>query len=278
VNQGEIILDFATVGILSSVALIARQDVENSSAGTLLVAAGTAGGAGVGYLLAEQYPSAGGGLSHSTTIGLLLGAANASLLIEPTGADHADSVLGMLVAGTAIGATGGFFYGHTQDLTSGQSLFVGNMMLLGTSTAAFVAIAGSQDGKFGGWEDATLAIGLDGGAIAGAILAPSLDWSPHRAKVVFASTFVGAFIGGMLAGLIDKPENGSATDANGNVVTGALTLGLWAGFAAGVVMTHDDAPDLRYAQPTPPGAGMPTAMMPWITPEGGLGLMAGGSF
>jgi hypothetical protein len=42
------------------------------------------------------------------------------------------------------------------------------MALLGTATAAFGAITGSRDGEFGGAENGALAVGLDGGTVAGA--------------------------------------------------------------------------------------------------------------
>ncbi len=215
--------------------------------------------------------------STSTTLGLALGAANAALLVEPTGADSATSVIGLLTAGTAIGATAGFFYGHAADLTSGQSLFVANLTLLGAGTAAFTAIEGSRDGKFGGWEDATLAIGIDGGAAIGAIVAPSLNWSPHRSRLVAAATCVGAFIGGSLVALLDTPQNQHASDASGDVVAAGMVAGMWGGFGLGILMTHDDPPDLRYAQPTQPGAASAT-VMPWIGQNGQLGMMAGGMF
>ena len=72
--------------------------------------------------------------------------------------------MGLLFRGSAIGATGGFIYGHSAHLTSGQAMFVANMTLLGTATAALGAITGSRDGDFGNWENGTLALGIDGGA------------------------------------------------------------------------------------------------------------------
>src|SRR6185436_13715377 len=177
-----------------------------------------------------------------TTIGLLVGVANGALLVQPTHTSSADDVLALLLLGSAVGTTSGFVYGQSAKLTSGQSTFLGNLALLGSATAAFTAIAGSRDGTFGGWEDGTLAFGLDAGVIGGALIAPNLDWSPKRAKVVFASTAVGAFVGGLLVGLITKPKNGDTSDADGDIVAGCMTAGMWGGFGLGVLITRDSEP------------------------------------
>jgi hypothetical protein len=134
-------------------------------------------------MLTEKY-KVDAGAAHATTIGLLAGAANTALLIRPTETYDAQDVVGLLFLGGALGAGGGFVYGQHAELTSGQSLFLGNAVLLGTATAALSAIAGSRNSTFDNWENATLAIGLDAGIVAGAAIAPHLDWSPRRSKVV----------------------------------------------------------------------------------------------
>ena len=96
-------------------------------------------------------------------------------------------------------------------------------MLLGSSTAAFTAISGSRDGRFGGWEDGVLALGLDAGVLGGALITPHLDWSPRRSKTVLASTAVGALLGGMLVGMITKRSNGNTS--SGDLVAGCMTAG-----------------------------------------------------
>src|SRR5207248_1175639 len=111
-----------------------------------------------------------------------------------------------------------FTYGQAAELTPGQATFVANITLLGAATAAFGAISGSHDG-FGEWQDGTLALGLDGGAVVGAAIAPSLDWSSHRANVVLAWTAIGAIGGGMIAGLVASPSSSNATSHNGDLVS-----------------------------------------------------------
>lgn len=281
-HDGEVIADFAVVGTFASLNILARQDIDNGSLVGFLLVGGIAGGGGVGYLLTNKY-EVDAGAAHATTIGLTLGFANAALLIEPTGWTRTESVLNLLFWGSAAGATGGFIYGQAAKLTSGQSLFVANMALLGTATAALGAITGSRDGEFGSWENGSLAIGLDGGTVAGAVIAPSLDWSPRRAKVVLASTVIGALCGGMFAGLLTSNEGESRTE-DGDVVAGAMTAGLWGGFGLGVLMTKQYDPDPRFlrahtsAPTASKPASTPTTFVPWLGAGGQLGVMTGGSF
>lgn len=280
-HDGEVIADFAVVGTFAALDILARQDIENGNAVGFLLVAGMAGGGGVGYLLTQKY-DVDAGAAHATTLGLALGVANGALLIEPTGWDRTESILNLMFFGSAIGATSGFVYGQHANLTAGQSLFIANMSLLGTATAALTAIAGSRDGEYGTWENTTLAIGLDGGTLAGAIIAPSLDWSAKRSRVVLASTVIGALAGGLFGGLLADPDSGSRTDA-GDVVTGAMTAGLWGGFGLGILMTKEYTPDPRFAASDRPrtvrqSTKPPTTVMPWVGEHGRFGLMTGGAF
>jgi hypothetical protein len=283
-HDAEVIANFATVGVLASVDIIVRQDVQNSGVGTMILLGGLLGGGAGGWLLTEKY-DVDGGTARATTLGLLTGIANAALLIEPIGWTRPESILSILFVGSALGAGGGFVYGKAADLTSGQAVFVGNLATLGAATAAFGAITGSQDEEFGSWESGTLAVGLDAGLLAGALIAPHLDWSPRRSKVVFAATGVGALAGGMIAGLTTNTNDGGGSrEPNGNIVAACMTAGMWGGFALGAMMTRDSAPDTKHtkrAQPTaapPPPPPTATTYAPWVGDRGQLGIMAGGSW
>jgi len=269
-----VVADFAIVGTLAAVDILLRQDVENATAGTFILLAGLAGGGGAGWLLTEKF-DIDAGSAHATTIGMLAGAANGALLIEPTESYDAEDVIGLLFLGSAIGATGGFAYGRAADLTSGQATFLGNAVLLGSATAALGAIAGSRDGEFGNWENGTLALGLDVGILGGALIAPALDWSPGRAKTVFAATTVGALLGGALPGLITKREEGE--DYNGDLIAGCMTGGLWVGFVGGIVLTTGSEPDTSLKKTSQP-AGTALSVAPWVGKPGQLGLMTGGTW
>jgi hypothetical protein len=275
VHDGEVIGDFAAVGTLAAVDVLVRHDVDNG-VGTMLVLGGMVGGAAGGWLLTEKF-KVDEGSARATTIGLLAGAANGALLIQPTGWERPSSVLGLLVAGSAIGAGGGFIYGQAADLTGGQATFVGNITILGSATAALAAIAGSTDDKYGSWENGTLALGLDAGLVAGALIAPHLDWSKRRSRITFAASGIGALAGGMVAGLASKKMDGSGeSDPDANVVAACMTIGMWSGFGLGILMTHDSAPDPKLATPAT-GAAASTAYAPWVA-EGQLGVMAAGSW
>ena len=148
--------------------------------------------------------------------------------------------MGLLTLGSAVGAAGGFIYGQTADLTTGQSLFVGNMMLLGSSTALLTAVTANRDGNYGGFENTTLALGLDGGAVVGALVAPHLDWSPQPREVRVRVDVHRRARRWPARGLDREAEQRRARPTtNTSIVTGAMTAGLWGGFGLGILMTRD---------------------------------------
>ena len=271
-GNGEVIVDLAAVGALAATALLVRQDAADGSAGAFLFFAGLAGGGAAGWLLTEAYP-ADAGAAHATSLGLLAGTANGALLIQPTRWTDPDQVFGLLLLGGAAGTAGGFVYGQTADLTSGQATLIGNLALLGSATAAFAAISGSRDGRFGGWEDATLALGLDAGVLGGALIAPSVDWSPRRSKVVLASTAIGALLGGVVSSLITSP--GNSDSANGDLVAGCMIGGMWGGFGLGILMTQGSEPDSRFSRAT---GGSAVTVAPFAGDRGQIGMIAAGSW
>lgn len=276
VHDGEVVASFAAVGTLAAVDIIIRQDIDDGSLGTFILLGGLFGGGAGGYLLTQKY-EVDAGAAHATTIGLVAGAANGALLIKPLlDPDYdAEDVVGLLFVGSAVGATAGFAYGQRADLTEGQATFLGNAVLLGTSTAALAAILGSKNGTYDNWENGTLAVGLDAGIVGGALIAPSLDWSKKRARVVLAGTVLGALAGGMVAGLTTnkRRDDSGDDDYNGNVIAGSMTAGLWAGFGLGIVMTRDYDPDPKHVRPGAP----PTSLAPLVG-DGVMGVTAAGSW
>ena len=285
-HDGEVIANFAVVGVLASTDILVRQDVTNGNAVTFVTLAGLAGGGGVGYLLTQKFP-VDASTAHATTIGTMVGIANGALLIEPINKNpEATTVMSLLLGGSAIGAAGGFLYGETAKLTPAQSMFVGNMALIGSATGALAAIAhAGNNGSYGAFENGSLLVGLDGAVVIGALVAPHLDWSPRREKYVFASSFVGALAGLLIGGLAAKPSNGGVSNTSATVVTSTMTAGLWGGFGLGVILTHDSAPDPSFIKPAaatpgtqPATPGMPTSAMPWVGDHGQFGMMVGGAF
>ena len=276
------IADFAAVGTLAAVDILIRQDVKDGSLGTVILLGGLFGGGAGGYLLTQKY-DVDAGAAHATTIGLIAGAANGAFLVKPILEPNydAEDVVGLLFIGSAIGAGAGFAYGQAADLTEGQSTFIGNAVLLGTSTAALTAILGSRNGQYDNWENGTLAIGLDAGILGGALLAPQLNWSKKRSRIVLAGTVLGALAGGMVAGLTtDKREDMTGDDGeyNGNVIAGCMTAGLWAGFGLGILMSRDYAPDPSFNKgPAPRATGTSTSFAPFVG-QRAMGVTAGGTW
>lgn len=275
--------DFAAVGALAATDIIIRQDIDDGTMGTFVVMSGVFGGGAAGYLLTQKY-DVDAGAAHATTIGLVAGAANGALLIKPALDPEYDpgDVVGLLFLGSAVGAGAGFAYGQAADLTEGQSTFLGNAVLLGTSTAALTAVLGSKNGQYDNWENATLAIGLDAGLLGGALIAPKLDWSKKRGRVVLAGTVLGALGGGMIAGLTTNKRKDMMSgdeDYNGSVIAGCMTAGLWGGFALAILATRNSDPDPKYtrtgATPTPPSSS--TSIVP-VVGEDRVGVQAGGTW
>ena len=271
--------DFAAVGALASIDILIRQDIQDGGTGTLILLAGLAGGAGTGWLLADRF-DIDAGAAHATTIGLLAGAANGALLIEPTKGTKSQDAVALVFAGAAVGAAGGFIYGQHANLTSGQSTFLLNAVMLGTGTAALGAIASSRDGQFGNFESGTIALGLDVGLVGGALIAPKLDWSPKRSKQIIAATMLGALIGGATPGLFTKRDNTTSSDSqyNGDLIAGCMTAGLWGGFGLGILLTTDAPPDPKFAKPVKAPPAPVTMVSPWSGPHGQVGVMASGSW
>src|SRR6185437_12987028 len=113
-----------------------------------------------------------------------------------------------------------------------QSLFATNLTFLGFGSSALIASIMDNNHQLDNSEISALAIGLDGGAAAGLLLAPKVDWSQRRANVVGMGTLVGTFLGGMVAGLAaprTKNADGStSTDFNPDFVSTSLLVGAWA--------------------------------------------------
>ncbi len=271
----EIIADFAGLGILGSIALIDARDLRDEGTGTLLVMAGAASGAGVGYMLSENLrPSRADG--HATTMGLTLGMLNGALLLVPLGlADSSEEVLPTLLAGGTAGALGGLAIARGMNLTAGQATFATNLSLLGLGTSALVGALVDQDGELDGSEMTTLLIGLDGGAAAGILLAPRIDWSYRRARMVGIASMIGFMSGSLIATAISNGERTDGTasgDPDPDAIAGGLLAGMWGGFLIGAKLSSDWDPDPKFGPRKNPVAIAPLATASTV------GVSIGGSF
>ncbi len=264
----EVIGNFALLGILGSVTLIDARDLGDEGTGTLFVMAGAMSGAGVGYMLADQLkPTRGDG--HATTMGMALGMSNAALLLVPLGlTDSSEEVLPTLLVGGTVGAVGGLALSRGMELTAGQSMFATNLALLGLGTSAIASALLDTDGELDGSETAALLVGLDGGAAAGLLLAPKVDWSYRRARLVGIASMVGFMSGSLVATAMSDGGGDPDPDA---VATGVLA-GMWGGFLVGAKLTAGWAPDPKYAPRRDP-----VAIAPLASPNQ-LGVTLGGTF
>jgi hypothetical protein len=118
-----------------------------------------------------------------------------------------------------------------------------------------------------------LAVGLGAGVLGGALIAPHLHGSPRRSKVVFASTALGATLGGMLVRVVTKPSNGDSS--SGDLVAGCMIAGMWGGFRLGILMTKGAEPDVRFNNPAP---GVRRDGCTFAGDRGRVGMMAGGTW
>jgi hypothetical protein len=280
-GQVEMTADFGAIGLLAGITIDTR-GVHDSSLGTMVILGSTAGGGAVGYLLADKFQATRGD-AYLTTLGLTVGMANGALLLRPLhDTDTAEQVLGVLTLSSALGATAGFAASRGEKLTPGQALFATDLTYLGVGSAALIASLEDRNGKLDNGELATLAIGLDGGALAGLLIAPRVDWSQHRARMVGVGTLAGTFLGGMVAGLAaphTKNADGStSTDFDPDYVATALLLGAWGGFGASIYLTRDTPPDPKLdPRYQAAGANPPVTVMPFVRGDG-FGAAVSGAF
>ena len=276
----ETVVDFATVGLLAGLTIDVR-GVNDSGIATFVLLGSTAGGGAIGWILADHYQATRGD-AYLTTLGLTVGMTNGALLLQPLHeTDTATQVLGILTLSSAIGATAGFATSRAEHLTAGQAMFATDLTALGIGSAALIASLNNHNDLTNG-DLAALAVGLDGGAAAGLILAPQVNWSHRRANLVGMGTLVGVFLGSMAVGLaspVHKNADGTTeTDYDARAFATALLLGGWGGFGATILLTKDMPPDPRYDpryQQAPQAP--PVSLMPFVHGDA-IGAAIGGSF
>ena len=158
--------------------------------------------------------------------------------------DSSEEVLPALLVGGTVGAVGGLALSRGLELTSGQVMFATNLALLGFGTSALAGALLDDDGEFDNGEMSALTLGLDGGALAGVLLAPKITWSAKRARVVGVASMAGFFAGSLAgAAFVDKNADGSSGDPDPDAVAVGVLAGMWGGFLLGVKLTDEYATD-----------------------------------
>jgi hypothetical protein len=226
------------------------RDYQDDGTATLLVLGGVAGGGAVGWLIADRFDVS-RTEAHGATGGLMIGMANAALLLTPLGAEDSHQVLTSLFLGGTIGTVGGLALAKNLELTEGQFTFASTLTLLGFGTSAIVGSLIEPDDEWSSEQSTALAIGMDAGLAAGLVIAPKITWSRRRARYVAISSLAGLFVGSLTGALLaterDPVTDQSTTDPD-VALTGVL-VGMWGGFAAGAVLTNDWAPDPKFTKP-----------------------------
>jgi hypothetical protein len=78
-------------------------------------------------------------------------------------------------------------------------------------------------------------------------------------------------------------QNGETGDTiTAQTAATSMTVGLWAGFGFGALITRDKPRPSDHAVTAPQAvktaASAPTTLVPWVGDRGQVGMMAGGSF
>ena len=180
----ELIGSTTLAAFYSGFVLDAIFEVDDFRAGALVVTGATAAGF-VGSLLGSSGRTVTGGMADAYTLGLGLGVGNALLLAEPAGADSTKAFLSVGLGGMALGGGAALLLASQAHPTRAQVNLTGTLSGLGiTSVGLGLALANPSDID----SDTVLLLldgGLDLGAAAGIGLAPHIDWSVSRARLVF---------------------------------------------------------------------------------------------
>lgn len=267
----ELIGSTTLAAFYSGFVLDAIIEVDDFRTGALVVTGTTAAGF-VASLLGTSGRTVTGGMADAYTLGLGLGVTNALLLAEPAGADDDKSFLSVGLGGMAVGGGAALLMASQTHPTRGQVSLTGTLSILGISSVGLgLGVADPSDID----SDTVLLLldgGLDLGAAAGIALAPRIEWSSSRARLVSLSMFLGA-LAGVSASAIAAGE--PDTDRDARIYSGATLAGLWAGFGLGVHFTRHMAPDPRFR--TSDALDSVAAIVPTRMPGGG-GLAVAGTF
>ena len=250
--------------------------VEDYKAQTLVVTGVTLGG-----FAAALFATGGKRITDSMAsaygTGLLVGAGNGLLLaprlgIEPDG-DAGDGevnqlYLGFGLAAMAVGGAGAMYLADAYDPTPAQASYAGLMGVNGLITVGLGLVIVQPDLDYRNVLT-LLALGLDGGVVAGAALGRDLTWSRSRITYVTLAEFLGGLTGGAAA-IVTADE--SSEDGE-KLAAGLVLAGVWGGFALARHLTSDMAPDPRYR-----ASASTVTLVPMVSDRGGRGLALAGTF
>jgi len=251
-GRTEFVIMTTVTSLYAGIVLVDLLDVDDFRGGTLVVTGATAAG-----FLGSFYGSRGRnittGMADTYSAGLLLGAANSSLLASPIGLEDSEEILGFILGSTAVGGAGALWLADAVHPTRAHPSVTLTLAYTGFATVGLgLTVIEPSDIE----PDTVLMLlagGLDAGAAAGILLSPKMEWSYSRARYVGLGTFLGA-LGGVALGavLVGDPED----DTDARTMAGTTLAGLWSGFGLAAYLTREMPPDPRYrtasATDTPP--------------------------
>jgi hypothetical protein len=167
------------------------------------------------------------------------------LLSVPLGLNEDTENMQLFALGSmVVGGAAGMYLGDQVNPTRAQVSLTGTMSMMGLATVGLgIGIVQPDDLD----EDTLLvllAAGLDVGMLAGISLAPKIDWSTSRARLVTLGSFVGAVAGFAGAALITGAED--PDDDTARLWSAAVLGGAWGGLGLAWHLTRKMAPDPRF--------------------------------
>lgn len=228
----------------SGFVLIDLLDIDDFRPGVAIVA-GTTGLGLVGSIYATRGRTITEATADAYGIGLGIGVGNGLLLASPLGLDNETENIQMFALGSMVlGGAAGLYLGDQVNPTRAQVSVTGTMGMMGLATVG-LGFGIVQPDDIG--EDTVLillAAGLDVGVLGGLAMAPKLDWSVSRARLVTLGAFVGAVAGFAGAAIITGAED--PDDETGRLWSASILGGAWGGLGLAWHLTRDMDPDPRY--------------------------------
>jgi hypothetical protein len=210
-------------------------------------------------------------MSDAYGLGMGLGVGNALLLAPTLGVDGSESMQLFVFGSMAAVGAGGMWLAHETRPTRGQVALTNITSAMGLATAGLGLLivqpdVGTPDPVL--W---TLVGGLDAGTAAGIALAPQVDWSLSRTRLIGLGTFLGGLMTWGATALLTGTD--TEVESTARLWSASALAGMWGGFGLSTYLTRRMEPDARYRDV----AGSSTLVAPLAVP-GGMGLGLSGHF
>lgn len=246
-GRAQLVLGATLYGIWTGIALDVVEGVDGDRMRVLFPMLGLVAGLG-GSLVATRQGGITGGQAWSVITGLDYGTYNGLLWSAATDGSTEKGVIGVaLGAGLAGGAIGAVVVAGYHPPQGGVEL-VRSGGLYGTGVALLAALLIAPEGASSKAIFTTVAMGMDVGLAAGAVLATQVPISRNRVLLVDAGTIAGAGLGLGTTWLIA----GTHGDARRALGAGGL-IGMGAGMATAILLTRglDSSHQAADAAPVP---------------------------